>query len=250
MKRFGLIGYPLGHSFSRSYFDEKFQKLGLDDNHTYDLFELEYLKDFPSLWERYPDLVGLNVTVPHKENVRRFLDRLDSSALKVEAVNVVKKEGDKLVGYNSDYYAFKMSMKNYFQDHEMVSKGLILGAGGASKAVESAFLELGVKYMVVSREKHKGDLTYEDLDEDHSLVSDVGMIVNTTPLGMHPNLDSKPSIPYDALRPEQYLYDLVYNPEETAFMSEGRSRGCRTKNGLEMLYLQAERAWEIWTSTQ
>lgn len=247
MKRFGLIGFPLGHSFSRQYFTEKFEKLRLED-HRYDLFELEHLKDFPFLWEKYPDLIGVNVTVPHKENVRRFLDRLDSSAQKVEAVNVIKKENGKLIGYNSDYYGFKVSVQNYFQSQELVKSALILGGGGAAKAVEAAFLDLGIKYMVVSRQQHKGDLTYEDLQNDPSLVEKVGMIVNTTPLGMHPNIEAKPDIPYDAIHSEQYLYDLVYNPEETAFMKEGRKRGARTKNGLEMLYLQADRAWEIWNS--
>lgn len=246
MKRFGLVGFPLGHSFSRDYFTEKFEKLGLSDTHKYDLFEIEFLKDFPALWENNQDLIGVNVTVPHKENIRRFLDRLDSSAQKVEAVNVVRREQDKLVGYNSDFYGFKVSMQNYFQDHPLISKALILGGGGASKAVESAFLDLGIKYMVVSRDKHKGDLVYGDLKEDPSLVEKVGMIVNTTPLGMHPDVDSKPDIPYDAIHSKQYIYDLVYNPEETAFMREGRKRGARTKNGLEMLYLQADRAWEIW----
>ncbi|MBR08051.1 MAG: shikimate dehydrogenase [Rickettsiales bacterium] len=245
MKRFGLIGFPLGHSFSRGYFNEKFQRLGLND-HKYDLFEIECLKDFPSLWERYPDLVGVNVTVPHKENIRRFLDRLDSSAHKVEAVNVIKKEGTKLVGYNSDFYGFKQSLVNYFQGEIKVKKALILGGGGASKAVEAAFLDLGIKYMVVSRQRAKGDLVYAELKEDPSYIEKVDMIVNTTPLGMHPNLETKPDIPYDAIHAEQYIYDLVYNPEETAFMKEGRMRGARTKNGLEMLYLQADRAWEIW----
>lgn len=246
MKRFGLVGYPLGHSFSHTYFKEKFEKLGLSDNHKYDLFEIEFLRDFPSLWEKYPDLIGVNVTVPHKENVRRFLGRLDSSAHQVKAVNVVKNENGKLIGYNSDIYGFRVSMQNYFQDENMIKSALILGGGGASKAVEAAFLELGIKYMVVSRMRGKGDLTYQGLKDNPSLVEKADMVVNTTPLGMHPNVEDKPDIPYDALHAEQYLYDLVYNPEETAFMKEGRKRGVRTKNGLEMLYLQADRAWDIW----
>lgn len=246
MKQFGLVGFPLGHSFSREYFTEKFEKLGLGDSHKYDLFPIEFLKDFPALWDNNPDLIGVNVTVPHKENVRRFLDRLDNSAHKVEAVNVVKKEGSKLVGYNSDFYGFKVSMQNYFQDNPMVKNALILGGGGASKAVEAAFLDLGIKYMVVSRQKHKGDLLYTDLKDDPSYVEKVDMIVNTTPLGMHPDIEEKPDLPYDRFHAQQYIYDLVYNPEETAFMKEGRRRGAKTKNGLEMLYLQADRAWEIW----
>ncbi|MFY0607401.1 MAG: shikimate dehydrogenase [Cyclobacteriaceae bacterium] len=248
MKRYGLIGHPLSHSFSREYFTEKFEKLGLSDTHKYDLFDIEYLKDFPALWERYPDLVGLNVTVPHKENVRRFLDRLDTSAHKVEAVNVIKRDGTKLVGYNSDFLAFKQSMINYFQGNITCEQALILGGGGASKAVEAAFLDLGIKYMVVSRQRTKGDLVYKELHEKPEYVANAGMIVNTTPLGMSPNLETKPDIPYEAIHAKQYLYDIVYNPEETAFMLEGRKRGARTKNGLEMLYLQADRSWEIWNS--
>ncbi|MFT4833706.1 MAG: shikimate dehydrogenase [Marinoscillum sp.] len=248
MKRFGLIGYPLGHSFSRGYFEEKFEKLGLSETHKYDLFPVEFLKDFPSLWDRYPDLVGVNVTVPHKENIRRFLDRLDASARKVDAVNVVKKEGNQLVGFNSDYLGFKQSMVNYFQGNITCKQALILGGGGASKAVEATFLDLGIKYMVVSRQREKGDLTYQDLHEKPAYVADADMIVNTTPLGMHPEIDGLPDIPYEAIHAHQYLYDLVYNPEETAFMKEGRKRGARTKNGLEMLYLQADRSWEIWNS--
>jgi len=247
MKRFGLIGYPLGHSFSRGYFTEKFEKLGLDETHRYDLFEIQYLKEFPSLWDRYPDLVGVNVTVPHKENVRTFLNRLDQSAQKVGAVNVIKKEGGKLVGYNSDFFGFKQSIINYFQGDIACETALILGGGGAAKAVEAAFLDLGIKYQIVSRSRDKGDLTYEDL-KGSSIVSKTDMIVNTTPLGMHPNVESKPDIPYDEIHSQQYLYDLVYNPEETAFMKEGRMRGARTKNGLEMLHVQADRAWEIWNS--
>ncbi len=248
MKRFGLVGYPLGHSFSRGYFEEKFDKLGLSETHKYDLFPIEYLKDFPSLWERYPDLIGVNITVPHKENVRRFLDRLDASARKVEAVNVVKKEGNQLVGFNSDYLGFKQSMINYFQGNITCKQALILGGGGASKAVEATFLDLGIKYMVVSRKRDKGDLTYQDLHQKPSYVADAEMIVNTTPLGMHPEIEALPDIPYEAIHAHQYIYDLVYNPEETAFMKEGRKRGARTKNGLEMLYLQADRSWEIWNS--
>lgn len=248
MKRFGLIGYPLGHSFSRGYFSEKFEKLGLSESHRYEVFEMEYLKDFPALWDRNPDLVGINVTVPHKEHVMRFIDRLDGSARKVEAVNVIKREGKHLVGYNSDYFGFKQSLLNYFQVGLKCERALILGVGGAAKAVEAAFVELEIVYDLVSRSKDKGDYTYQDLKNDPSVVKNADIIVNTTPLGTYPNIDTKPDIPYKVLHPEQYLYDLVYNPEETAFIREGRERGAQTKNGLEMLHLQAEKAWEIWNS--
>ncbi len=248
MKRYGLIGYPLGHSFSRAYFNDKFEKLGLEETHRYDVFEMEYLKDFESLWARNPDLVGVNVTVPHKEHIQRFLSRLDSSARKVEAVNVVKREGNQLVGYNTDYLGFKQSVINYFQGEITCERALILGVGGAAKAVESALIDLGIKYALVSRSAKKGDYTYKELKEDPSVVEKAGMVINTTPLGMHPNIDTKPDIPYEVIHPEQYLYDLVYNPEETAFMKEGRERGAKTKNGLEMLHIQADKAWEIWNS--
>lgn len=245
MKRFGLIGYPLGHSFSRGYFSEKFLQLGLDDHH-YDLFELEDIGGFPELWKKIPELHGLNVTVPHKEGVLRFLDELDSSAQKVGAVNVIKKVGDKLVGFNSDFYGFKQSLESWLPEGRKVRNALILGGGGAAKAVEAALRDLDVSYQVVSRHRDKGDLIYEDLKSNPSLFKDVGLIVNTTPLGMHPRIDSKPDLPYECLHAEQYLYDLVYNPEETAFMKEGRLKGAKTKNGLEMLHLQADRSWEIW----
>lgn len=246
MRRFGLVGFPLGHSFSRRYFSEKFEKLGLLD-HQYDLYELEYLKDFPAIWQN-PELVGVNITVPHKESIIPFLDRLDSSAHKVGAVNVVKREAGKLVGYNSDFYGFKVSLTNYFQGHITVKSALILGSGGAAKSVEAALLDLKIGYDIVSRIASKADLTYNDLTADPSLLSGVDMVINTTPLGMHPEVEGCPPIPYDAIRPEQYFYDLVYNPEETLFMKKARQKGARTKNGLEMLYLQADRAWEIWNS--
>lgn len=247
MRRFGLVGYPLGHSFSRRYFSEKFEKLGLLD-HQYDLYEIEYLKDFPAIWQNNSELIGVNVTVPHKESIIPFLDRMDASAHKVGAVNVVKKESGKLVGYNSDYYGFKISMTNYFQGHPTIKSALILGTGGASKSVEAALDDLKIPYETVSRLADKADHTYSDLKNDPSIVAQAGMIINTTPLGMHPEVDGCPPIPYEAVHPGQYLYDLVYNPEETLFMSKGRQKGARTKNGLEMLYLQADRAWEIWNS--
>ena len=245
MKQFGLIGYPLGHSFSRKYFTEKFKQLGLND-HQYDVFELEFIDDFPALWKKHPELVGVNVTVPHKQNVLPFLNLLDSSAQKVGAVNVVKREEGKLIGYNSDLHGFKESVLNDHRSQPLPLTALILGSGGASKAVEAALHDLGITYQVVSRQKQKENLTYRELHEDPSIVEKTGMIINTTPLGMHPAVDSRPDIPYDAIHMEQYIFDLVYNPEETAFMLEASQRGARTKNGLEMLYLQADKAWEIW----
>jgi shikimate dehydrogenase len=248
MKRFGLVGYPLGHSFSKLYFERKFEKMGISSTHKYELLEVEYLKDFPALWDRYEDLQGVNVTVPHKINIMRFLDRLDSSAQKVEAVNVVKREGGKLIGYNSDIYGFKQSLQNWLTDVPSVpSEALILGTGGSSQAVQIALMELGVDFQTVSRRADQGDMMYTALERDENIVSSHKLIINTTPVGMHPKVDDAPPIPYDQITSEHLMFDLVYNPEETVFMKEGIAKGAKVSNGLEMLYLQAEKSWEIWT---
>lgn len=247
MKRFGLVGYPLGHSFSKKFFEEKFEKMGISSSHRYDLLETEFLKDFPTLWDRYDDLVGVNVTVPHKINIIRFLDRLDSSANKVEAVNVVKKINGQLIGFNTDIHGFKISLKKWLdQLGKSPSEALILGTGGSSKAVQIALLELGIDYQCVSRRPDQGDMLYTALERDAAIIEKHQLIVNTTPLGMHPNVNDAPPIPYEQLTEQHLLFDLVYNPEETMFMKEGLSRGARVKNGLEMLHLQAEKSWEIW----
>ncbi len=247
MKKFGLIGYPLGHSFSKKYFTNKFEDLGLAD-HCYDLFELETIDGFPALWQSNRDLVGLNVTVPYKQAVIPFLDRLDESARKVGAVNTIMKEGQSIIGYNSDYFGFMVSLKNDFQDRPLGTKALVLGSGGASKAVAAALTDLGIDYAIVSRLADKGDYTYDQLNNEPSIVSSADIIVNTTPVGMYPNVDKAPAIPFDLIKLEHYVYDLVYNPEVTKLMSEASKRGARTKNGMEMLHLQADRSWEIWNS--
>lgn len=252
MKRYGLIGYPLGHSFSKKYFEGKFEKMGIASTHRYDLFEIEYLKDFLSIWDRYEDLVGVNVTVPHKINVMRFLDRLDATAQKVEAVNVIKKEGNTLVGYNSDIYGFKTSLQNWMNELNVQNpeSALILGSGGSSKAVESALLELAIDYEIVSRSTNKGDLIYTALERDTSIMESHQLIINTTPLGMFPNVNDAPPIPYEQITPSHLLFDLIYNPEETIFMKEGREKGANVKGGLDMLHFQAEKAWEIWNNNE
>lgn len=246
MKHFGLIGFPLGHSFSQKYFTEKFKTLGISNTHSYELFEMEDLDLFPKLWED-KNLLGVNVTVPHKQAIKPFLDTLDSSAEKVGAVNVIKRKNDKLVGYNSDYYGFKKSLEHFVPDLQQMSQALVLGGGGAAKAVEAALKDLGIEYSVVSRTSGKEDLIYADLNEV-AIFQKYQLIINTTPLGMHPNLLEKPALPYDLIRPEQYLFDLVYNPEETSFMKAGKARGAQVQNGLEMLHLQADKAWEIWSN--
>ena len=248
MKRFGLVGFPLGHSFSKLYFEGKFEKMGISSTHRYELLEIEYLKDFPALWNRYDDLVGVNVTVPHKINIMRFLDRLDSSAQKVEAVNVVKKEGSKLIGYNSDIFGFKKSLQNWLTDVPSIPSGaLILGTGGSSQAVQIALMELGIDFQTVSRRPDQGDMLYTVLERDDQIIAKHQLIINTTPVGMHPKIDDAPPIPYEQITSDHFLFDLVYNPEETVFMKEGKANGAKVINGLEMLHLQAEKSWEIWT---
>lgn len=237
-----MVGYPLGHSYSKKFFTEKFEKLGLT-KHKYDLYEMEYLKDFPSLWNNR-ELHGVNVTVPHKENVIRFLDHLDSSAQKVGAVNVVKREHGKLKGYNTDYLSFKETLQKWLPSTEI--DALVLGSGGSSKAVQAALDELDIDYEVVSRKKTGGDITYQDLNSDLDIVKNNKLIINTTPLGTFPEVDGKADIPYGQLTADHFLYDLVYNPAETAFMQAGKAKGAQVKNGLEMLRLQAEKSWQIW----
>lgn len=242
MEKFGLVGHPLGHSYSKKFFTEKFAKLGLK-NHRYDLFDMEYLRDFQALWQNQ-ELHGVNVTVPHKENVIGFIDLLDSSAQKVGAVNVVKREHGKLKGYNTDYLSFKETLDDWIPS--AIQKGLVLGSGGSSKAVQVALDELDIDYEVVSRKKTSGDYTYLDLKNNPEIVTQFKLIINTTPLGTYPEIDGKADIPYQKLTAEHYLYDLVYNPEVTAFLAEGEKVGAKIKNGLEMLRLQAEKSWEIW----
>lgn len=242
MEKFGLIGYPLGHSFSKKFFTEKFKKLGLI-NHTYDLFELECLSEFPAMWKNN-ELHGVNVTIPHKEHVIEFLDYLDASAQKVGAVNVVKWEQGKLKGYNTDYLSFKETLEKWLPNKNL--SALVLGSGGASKAVQVGLDELDIVHKVVSRKKTSGDYTYLNLKKEPKIVTKNHLIINASPLGTYPDVDELPDIPYDQLTSSHFLYDLVYNPEETLFMKSGKERGATVKNGMEMLHLQADKAWDIW----
>lgn len=245
MRRFGLVGFPLGHSYSREFFQEKFKSLGLED-HSYELFEMEYLKEFPALWLRHTDLEGVNVTVPHKEHVVRFLDHQDISVIKVGAANVIKKHQGKLIGYNTDYLSFKESLGGWIGNFK--GEALVLGSGGSSKAVQAALDELKIDCYQVSRVKTKGDYTYTQLAKQPDILKRFHLIINTTPLGMFPNNDTFPDIPYASLTKKHFLFDLVYNPEETTFMKKGKENGAQVKNGLEMLKLQAEKSWVIWSS--
>lgn len=241
MRQFGLIGYPLGHSFSKGYFAEKFLRGGIDDAR-YDNFELTDIAQFPNLVQSHPNLAGLNVTIPYKQAIIPYLDGLDAAAKLIGAVNTIKFTDGKMLGYNTDYIGFLDSIKPLLQPHHI--KALILGTGGSSKAVEYALGLLGIQHRYVSREPVDGQLGYDQLTE--AVIQEYTVVVNTTPLGMHPNVDACPDIPYQYLTPRHLLCDLVYNPTETQFLAKGKLAGAATKNGLHMLELQAEAAWSIW----
>ncbi len=241
--QYGLIGYPLGHSFSKKYFDEKFSELNSTDS--YNLFELQSLDEFTSVINS-SQLKGLNVTIPYKKEVIPLLDNLDKSAKLVGAVNVINITKNKLTGYNTDYPAFKKTLKKWLDNTNI--KALVLGTGGASRAVIAALNDLKIAHQIVSRTTSSNTITYHDLKTHPKYLHDYKLIINTTPLGMSPEINSKPDIPYELLTSSHYLYDLVYNPEKTRFLAQGEKMGCTIKNGLEMLYLQAELAWHIWNT--
>ncbi len=244
MRLFGLIGYPLSHSFSKKYFGEKFEKEGIQ-NCRYELFPLKSIDLFQELWDSHPDLVGLNVTIPYKQLVIPFLDELDEAAEEVGAVNTIRKKDGKLKGFNTDIYGFEQSLLHLFeQKNDKPEKALVLGTGGAAKAVIYVLKKLNIDSRTVSRDSDKGYFTYDDLNDQ--IIGEYRLIINTTPLGMSPNINNLPLIPYPSLGPEHFLFDLVYNPAITAFLAKGKYAGAAISNGLEMLYLQAEKAWDIW----
>ena len=246
MRRFGLIGKSLQHSFSKTYFEEKFFKETIKDAE-YDLFELREISELPALIKSTSELRGLNVTIPYKEEVLPFLDEIDESAKRVGAANTISiaKNGS-LKGFNTDYLAFKMSLENWLETR--IEKALILGTGGAAKAVQVALEDLGINYSLISRKSEGETISYEELKTKSDLLKNSQLIVNATPLGTSPNIEGTPDINFELLNASHHLYDLVYNPEETLFMKKGRWQRAKTKNGLEMLYLQAEKSWEIWNS--
>ena len=244
MKAFGLIGYPLTHSFSEKYFNEKFAAEQITDC-SYKLYELPDINAFPALLKSIPNLHGLNVTVPHKEKVMPYLDAIETEAKKIGAVNVIKIKNGKTTGYNSDYQGFIQSLENFYPINSR-SRALILGTGGAAKAVLAALDSLNIPYKIVSRQPQPGQLLYEELTP--ILMAAHNLLINATPLGTYPKIDTCPLIPYEALTESHYLYDLVYNPAETLFLRKGREAGAKIKNGHEMLVRQAEVAWQIWNS--
>lgn len=240
MTKFGIIGYPLGHSFSKGFFTEKFARESIDAQ--YLNFEIPDVTMLPDVLRNNPELRGLNVTLPHKQAVIPLLDEMSEEAKEIGAVNVIRVRDGRLKGFNSDIIGFTNSIKPLLQPHHR--KALILGTGGASKAIRVGLNRLGIEWTYVSRSPGEGMLTYADLTP--KLMQDYTVIVNCSPVGMFPKVDAAPAIPYELLSPQHLLFDLVYNPEETLFMKKGRAEGATVKNGLEMLHLQAVASWDFW----
>ena len=245
MKRYGLIGYPLSHSFSQRYFTEKFAREGIADC-AYSNFSIPSIEELPAVLAD-PELRGLNVTIPYKQQVIPFLTASSPVVEAIGACNCIKIEDGVRTGYNTDVVGFERSLVKKLGDHHR--QALVLGTGGASKAVEWVLDQLGIVYRLVSRSPRPdtGDLGYDDLDA--GLVACYTLIVNTTPVGMYPKVDDCPPLPYEALGPRHYLYDLIYNPERTLFLRRGEARGAMVENGHEMLVLQAEESWRIWNNS-
>lgn len=239
---YGIIGYPLLHTFSPGYFSAKFEQLGLAE--TYEKFPLAGIADLPELLASRPGLKGLNVTIPYKQSVIPYLDELDDTAGAVGAVNTILIREGRLKGFNTDITGFSQSLKPLLPDGPL--QALVLGTGGASRAVAYSLRQMHIPFTLVSRQPGAGQLAYADLSED--IVAAHRLIINTTPLGMAPHIDSCPDIPYRYLGPDHLLYDLVYYPEETLFLQKGKAQQARIKNGYDMLTGQAEAAWAIWNS--
>ena len=243
---FGLIGFPLGHSFSRTFFMDKFAREGIDAE--YLNFEIPRIEDFTSIIRNHPNLKGLNVTLPYKQAVIPFLDELSEEACAIGAVNVIRishtQKGICLKGFNSDTIGFTNSIRPLLHPHHQTA--LVLGTGGASKAICHSLDTLGIKWKYVSRTPRNGAYTYEELTPE--IIRNFPLIVNCTPVGMHPKTDVCPPIPYEGISAAHLVYDVVYNPETTLFMKKAQAQGATTKNGLEMLHQQAIAAWDFWHS--
>ena len=241
MRRYGLIGHPLKHSLSRHLFNEKFEYEGLDC--LYQHFDLKTLEELDEVMERYPDLCGFNVTIPYKEAIIPLLDEIDTVAQDVGAVNVVKITEGKLKGYNTDVYGFE-KLLNRAINGKTIDHALVLGTGGASKAVQYVLKQKGIPFSTVSRDDAKGDFTYDTLNDD--ILRQNHLIINTTPLGMAPQIDNFPDLHYQALTNKHILIDLIYNPKETSFMELGKTWGAKVYSGMQMFEEQAKQTWEIF----
>lgn len=246
MRKFGLVGYPLSHSFSKKFFSDKFSEEGIADC-VYELYPIADIDHFAKMISDDTELVGINVTIPYKVQILPFLDDMDEAATEIGAVNCISltmQDGKRWAkGYNTDAYGFEQSLKPLLNGHR---KALIFGDGGAAKAVKYVLKRLNISFLVVTRKPSKASILYEEVDE--ALLKEYTVLVNTTPLGMSPDFDTYPDIPYQFITQEHIAYDLVYNPEETRFLEQVKNQGGETKNGLEMLHLQAIRSWEIWNS--
>ena len=263
MKHYGLIGFPLSHSFSKKYFTDKFEREMIPESE-YHIFPIEHITQLPKLLSENPELCGLNVTVPHKISVLKYLDWIDPDAKSAGAVNCIRISAEspveaafsgevgvkghdfRLEGYNTDIYGFEMSLRPLLKDYH--DKALVLGDGGAARAVKCVLESLGIDFVVVTRKADGDNILFKDLKPHH--IKKHPLIINCTPIGMSPNVDDCPPIPYEAITENHLLYDLIYNPEKTLFLKKGEEMGAVIKNGHEMLILQAEKGWEIWTSKQ
>jgi shikimate dehydrogenase len=244
MKLYGIIGYPLGHSFSKKYFTEKFENEGITDT-SYEVFPLEIIDGLKKLLLKRPELCGLNITIPHKQTVLSYLDDKENLPGELKACNCIKISNGKLIGYNTDVIGFEKSLLPQLKKHH--TSALILGNGGAAEAVKFVLNKLNITFKVVSRKLHEGsDLTYTDLNKQ--IIKNSLLIINTTPLGTFPNTDDCADIPYQYLTPQHFLYDLVYNPAKTLFLQNGEAQGAAIENGYNMLVIQAEESWKIWNS--
>ena len=248
MDKYGLIGYPLGHSFSVSFFNEKFANEGI--NARYINFEIPNIEDLPEILASTPELKGLNVTIPYKQKVISYIDELSPEARAIGAVNVIRitRKGKNLTlkGFNSDVIGFTQSIEPLLERFH--KKALVLGTGGASKAIEYGLRKLGLETLKVSRTEKPGTTQYSKITPE--TIKEYNVIVNCTPIGMYPHADECPNLPYEAMDGHTLLYDLIYNPDETLFMKRGKAHGAIVKNGLEMLLLQAFASWEFWNSKE
>ncbi|MFM1756899.1 MAG: hypothetical protein RL621_1881 [Bacteroidota bacterium] len=243
-RKFGLIGFPLSHSFSKGFFADKFAKEHIA-NTKYENYPIESVDQFNQLWQEEPQLEGINITIPHKKAVIPFLDHPSSVVKAINACNCIRKYNGKLYGYNTDVIGFEKSLTPFLQPHHQ--KALILGTGGAAAAVAWVLEKLNITYQYVSRTASGKDVIgYEGIDR--SIIKEHLLIINTSPVGMYPNVNDAPALDYTAITPAHHLYDLIYNPSETLFLIKGKERGASIQNGLEMLHLQAEASWEIWNS--
>lgn len=242
MKHFGLIGRNISYSFSKGYFADKFKKENIVGT-TYDVFDLQDIQEVQKVFE-IEGLKGFNVTIPYKQEIISYLDELSPEAEVIGAVNTVLLKNGKRIGYNTDCFGFKTSLQPLLEIHH--TKALVLGFGGAAKAVIYVLKQLGIDYQIISRNKAANNLTYDELNE--SILNEYSIIINCSPIGTFPNVNEAPKIPYQFINKNHLLYDLIYNPEVTQFLNNGLRNGAKIKNGYEMLVQQAEKSWEIWNN--